>query len=298
MSFVQFKKIGITGASGFVASNLIQEFEHKYKIRKYHRSSNILIDEEVVIHLAAISDDVKNARNPEEYFNVNTEYTKKVFRSFLNSNASIFIMLSSVKAIADSIDGFLSEETRPNPMSYYGKSKLLAERFIFSNKIPEKKKIFVLRPCMIHGPRNLGNIKHLYNVIAMGYPWPLGKYTNVRSYCSIDNLLFVIDELISREDIPSGVYNVADNQPVSTNELVTLMAMLANVKPRIWNIPKSIINTVAIAGDYFNLPLNSDRLKKLSESYLVSNEKLVSVLKKPLPLSSHEGLIKTFNSFK
>ena len=97
-------------------------------------------------------------------------------------------MLSSVKAVADNLVGVLSEDRKPSPKTHYGKSKLYAERYILSKKIPNNKRIYILRPCMIHGPNNKGNLNLLYNLVSKKIPWVLGSFQNKRSYCSVDNL--------------------------------------------------------------------------------------------------------------
>ena len=204
---------------------------------------------------------------------------------------------TGVKAIADEVDGELSEEVIPNPITYYGKSKLLAEQYILSNPIPKGKRVYILRPCMIHGPGNKGNLNLLYSMVSKGIPWPLGIFENSRSYLSIENLCFIVKELIDREDIPSGVYNVADDVPLSTNEVVKMIGESKGKKAKISNINMNIIQVLAGIGDVFKLPLNSERLQKLTESYVVSNAKIKEALGKQLPFSSKEGLIKTFQSF-
>ena len=50
------------------------------------------------------------------------------------------------------------------------------------------KKVYILRPCMIHGPGNKGNLNLLYGVVSKGMPWPLGAFENRRSFTSIGNL--------------------------------------------------------------------------------------------------------------
>jgi nucleoside-diphosphate-sugar epimerase len=150
---------------------------------------------------------------------------------------------------------------------------------------------------MIHGPGNKGNFNLLYNLVAKGFPWPLGRFKNSRSYLSIENLCFIIKELVEREDIPSGIYNVADDVPLSTNDVIKLIAESKGIKSRILKLSKPFINTLAFLGDLLTLPINSERLQKLTESYVVSNEKIKAALGKPLPVSSKEGLIKTFQSF-
>jgi nucleoside-diphosphate-sugar epimerase len=150
---------------------------------------------------------------------------------------------------------------------------------------------------MIHGPGNKGNLNLLYKIVKKGIPWPLGAFKNKRSFCSIDNLLFIINELIERDDIPFGVYNIADDEAVSTNDLIKLIAESQNSKYRIWNISPILINFLAKIGDIFKLPLNTERLNKLTETYIVSNTKIKNAINKPLPVSSRNGLINTLHSF-
>ena len=265
---------------------------------KYQRDDLIEINQDIVIHLAGKAHDLKITSNSDEYYQVNTELTKKVFDAFLASNAKVFITLSSVKAVADEVDNILTEEDIPNPITHYGKSKLLAEQYILSKEIPEGKRVYILRPCMIHGPGNKGNLNLLYKLVSKGIPWPLGAFENKRSFCSIDNLMFVFKELMEREDIPSGVYNVADDIQLSTNEVISILGESQNRNPRIWNIYKGLIQFGANMGNVLKLPLNEERLQKLTDSYVVSNKKLMTAIGKPLPVSSKEGLLKTFNSFK
>jgi nucleoside-diphosphate-sugar epimerase len=266
-----------------------------YKFYKYQRETPIDIYQDVVIHLAGKAHDLKQTSNPEEYYQVNTELTKKVFDSFLASNAKVFITLSSVKAVADEVVGELLEDTTPNPITPYGKSKLFAEEYILSQQIPDGKRVYILRPCMIHGPGNKGNLNLLHNLVSKGLPWPLGAFTNKRSFCSIDNLMFVVKELIEREDIPSGVYNIADDKALSTNEVISILAESKNKKPMILDLSKGLIKALAKLGDLLRLPLTTERLQKLTESYVVSNQKIKSAIGKEFPVSAKDGLLKTFN---
>jgi nucleoside-diphosphate-sugar epimerase len=297
--------IFLTGSTGFVGQNLKNylkkiQIELKCVDREDLCEINWTLFERVnvVVHLAGKAHDLKKTSNPEEYYLVNTELTKKVFDTFLESDAEVFITLSSAKAVADEVDGELSEEHIAYPITHYGKSKLLAEQYILSKEIPEGKRVYILRPCMIHGPGNKGNLNLLYKLVSKGIPWPLGAFENKRSFCSIDNLMFIFKELIEREDIPSGVYNVADDAPLSTNEVISILAASQNRMPRIWNISKRLIEFSAKIGNLLKMPLNEERLQKLTDSYVVSNKKLMTAIGKPLPVSSREGLLKTVQSFQ
>lgn len=295
-------KIGITGASGFVGSNLCDYLKGSHQVNalsvRYVANQNFDIQTDVIIHLAGKAHDLKKVSHPQEYYDANFELTKQLFNSFLISEASVFIFMSTVKAVADEVKGVLSEDDIPNPKTHYGMAKHQAEQYILSRKLPKGKRVFVLRPCMVHGPGNKGNLNLLYQLVAKGLPWPLGAFENQRSFLSIENLCFVIQELVENATIPSGIYQVADNQSLSTNELIRLLGTSLEKRTRIWKLPPYWINGISRLGDYLSLPINSERLQKLTENYVVSNNKIVNALGKSLPISSEIGLMKTFQSFK
>ena len=194
-------KILITGASGFVGQNLLSYFKDKFEITCLNRNdlagditSLSLNDNEAIIHLAGKAHDLKNVSQPNDYYQINYELTKKLYDAFLKSDAKKFIFISSVKAAADQVEGTLSETTPPNPQTHYGKSKLMAEQYIEAQPLPAGKAYYILRPCMIHGPGNKGNLNLLYHFVKKGIPYPLAAFQNKRSFLSIENLSFVIEE--------------------------------------------------------------------------------------------------------
>ena len=294
-------KITITGSKGFVGANLhgyLKSFHELHSISvRYQPNQNFDLTTDSIIHLAGKAHDLKKISQPQEYYEANFELTKQVFDSFLLSDASVFIFMSSVKASADEVKDILTEENSPNPKTHYGISKFQAESYILNQQLPEGKRVYILRPCMIHGPGNQGNLNLLYTIVKKGFPWPLAAFENQRSFLSIDNLCFVIQELLNRNDIPSGIYNVADDKPLSTNELIGLISKSQNKLQKTLAIPKKLIFLLAKIGDVLHLPLNSERLQKLTDSYLVSNDKIVKAIEKPFPISAEEGFKKTFQSF-
>lgn len=295
-------KVLLTGSTGFVGQSFLKKFNRKFECKSLPlRNTEINVHElnssSVLIHLAGKAHDLKRISNQDEYYYANTQLTVKVFDAFLASGAKVFITLSSVKAVADEVSGELTEQCHPNPVTHYGKSKLLAEQYIFSKDIPEGKRVYILRPSMIHGPGNKGNLNLLFNLVTKNIPWPLGAFENKRSFCSIANLMFLFQELIEREDIPSGIYNVCDDEPLSTNDLIGVIAQSQNRSPKIWNISKKFIRVVASVGNKLHLPLNTERLQKLTSSYVVSNASIKAAIGKSLPVTSREGLLKTFKSF-
>ena len=295
--------ITITGISGFVGQNL-----SKYLRDQGHflnglslRNENWSLDKssEAIIHLAGKAHDTSNTSDSESYFKVNRDLTISLFDQFLNSDIKDFFYFSSVQAVADTIDGILEENFAGNPQTPYGQSKFEAENYLLQQNLPAGKRLFIIRPCMIHGPGNKGNLNLLYKVVEKGIPWPLASFQNHRSFLSIDNLNFLILKMLLNKEIATGVYNFADDQALSTNELVRIIANVSGKKEKLWKLNAQLISGIAKIGDFTKLPLNSERLKKLTESYVVSNTKVKNALKiYSLPVSAEEGLKKTIKSFQ
>lgn len=297
-------RISITGVTGFVGSNLFEYLlNHNCEpkalnLRNANWKSEIETEAKAIIHLAGKAHDTKKTSNPKDYFEINTKFAQELFDFFLASNCRDFIYFSSVKAVTDKAQNIVTEKTVANPKTPYGQSKLQAEQYILSKALPQGRRVFIIRPSMIHGPGNKGNLNLLYQIVSKGFPWPLGAFQNQRSFCSIDNLYFVINQILENESIPSGIYNLADDEAVSTNELIEIIGDTTNKKARILSISKKIINTIAKIGDVFHLPLNTERLDKLTENFVVSNTKIKAALGiEKLPVSAKEGLTKTIKSF-
>ena len=297
------KKVIITGISGFVGQNVSKYLSGFYDVIGVGRNERVNyenfseINYDSIIHLAGKAHDLKNVSKPDEYYQVNFELTKKIYDSFLASQAQTFIFVSSVKAVADEVVGVLVESSTPNPQTHYGKSKLLAENYILGNIKPNKR-VIVLRPCIIHGEGNKGNLNLLFNIVNKGIPYPLGAFENKRSFLTITNLCFVIKEILDNENIISEVFNVSDDDAISTNELIELINIALGKEVPILKVSKKIILAIAKIGDTLKLPLTSEKLHKLTNNYVVSNKKILKFINKKLPHSTKDGLLKTFSTYK
>ena len=306
----------ITGIHGFVGSNIVKALSkantlygldiispEKNGVKKTFSwndlDNGIIPDIDAIIHLAGKAHDTKNKSQSDVYFNVNTKLTQKIYDYYLTSSATKFIFFSSVKAAVDSVPGdILTEEVPTNPVGPYGESKVKAEEYIQTKWEAGDKKTYILRPCMIHGPGNKGNLNLLYGVVSKGIPWPLGRFDNKRSFTSVDNLCFVIRGLLEK-NIATGIYQMGDDEALSTNELIKVMCSAMGRKARIWYLPKSLMRTLAKVGTWTYLPLNSERLRKLTENYVVSNSKIKRALGiDKMPVSASDGLVKTIKSFE
>ena len=317
----------ITGIHGFVGSNLVVALKESHTlygldiitpekegVTKTFSWKDIetisfpmqnLPKFDAIIHLAGKAHDTKNQSAAQVYFDINTGLTQKIFDFFLESSAKKFVFFSSVKAAADSVSGdILTEDVIPAPVGPYGESKIRAEEYIFLElkrreelKVADGKQVYILRPCMIHGPGNKGNLNLLYNVVKKGIPWPLGSFENRRSFTSIDNLCYVVEGLLVK-NAASGIYHMGDDEALSTNELISLMCVALGRKSHIWRMNKRMMEFCARLGTLLHLPLNTERLQKLTENYVVSNAKIKAALGiDKMPVKAEEGIVKTIKSF-
>ena len=316
-------KILITGVHGFVGSNLVKYLapaneiygldiiapEKEGVIKTYSwddLDAGRVPAVDAIVHLAGKAHDTKNQAAAEVYFKVNTGLTQKMFDYFLaHSDIRKFVFFSTAKAAADKVDGVLTEEVVPAPVGPYGESKIAAEKYILEKmeilrqaQDDRTKQVYIFRPSMIHGPGNKGNLNLLYNVVRKGIPWPLGAFENRRTFTSVENVCFAVNGVLTK-DVPSGIYNMGDDEALSTNELIEEICRSLGKKAHIWKLPKDFMNGFAQVGGWLHLPLNPERLRKLTENYISSNAKIKAALGVDrMPVDAHEGLKRTLDTFR
>lgn len=278
----------MTGSHGFVGTNLIESLSAEHEIIRWDaRMDEEFLECDAVIHLAGLAHDTKNVTEAEKYYEVNTGLTKKMFDAFLRSEAKKFVFFSSIKA---------KDGDTP-----YAKSKKAAEEYILntncandtneiSRQARDDKKVYILRPCMIHGKGVKGNLPLLFKYVKKGWPWPLAAYDNRRSYTCIGNVSYVVSELL-KKDVETGTYNICDDEPISTNDLIRLISRIVGCEPKMLRISKGVVHFGAKIGDVLHLPLNSERLRKLTGDYIVDNSEIKCALGiSQMPISAMDGL--------
>ena len=272
---------------------------------------------DAIIHLAGKAHDTRNKSAADVYFKVNTGLTQRIFDWYMASpTAKKFIFFSTAKAAAECVPEVLYEDVEPTPNGPYGESKIKAEDYIIDalekqgvtrasmasrtpgNERPANgKEVYIFRPCMIHGPGNKGNLNLLYGVVSKGIPWPLGAFENRRTFTSVENICFAVNGVLTK-DVPSGIYNMGDDDALSTNELIEVICQTLGKKAHIWRIPKGVMNGIAKIGGWLHLPLNPLRMQKLTENYVSSNAKIKMALGiDRFPVDAREGLKKTIECF-
>lgn len=325
----------ITGVHGFVGSNLVKYLAKENTIygldivkpdKKGVKctfgwdaldTKGAMPEIDAVIHLAGKAHDTRNKSAADVYFKVNTELTQKIFDWYMASpTAKKFVFFSTAKAAAECVPEILREDVTPTPKGSYGESKIKAENYILdalekqgvsrksmSSVVPgtdrpkNGKEVYIFRPCMIHGPGNKGNLNLLYGVVSKGIPWPLGAFENRRTFTSVENICFAVNGVLTK-DVPSGIYNMGDDEALSTNELIEVICDTLGKKAHIWHIPQSLMNGVAKIGGLLHLPLNPLRMQKLTENYVSSNEKIKKALGiERFPVQAREGLKQTIACF-
>lgn len=298
--------IAIIGASGFIGNNLIsylEEFGQTTKsvsLRNSHWQDNI-DNVDIIIDLVGKAHDHKGTATKEDYEYVNITLTKKIFYGFLESKAKLMIYVSSIAAVEEfETLSHISEEEPCRPISLYGVSKRDAEVWLLSQSVPPGKKVIILRPPMVHGAGDKGSLGLLYKVISKGIPYPLASFDNKRSFISIENFSFFIHQIVlNSEKLNSGIYHIADDESISTKEIIEIIKNVTGKKVRDMSLPKSFVKTIAKIGDFIPIPLNSKRLKKMTGNLLVSNAMIKDKLSvKNLPLTAREGLERTIKEFQ
>ena len=299
-------KIAVFGSSGFIGKNLVKSLledmeVQEVSLRNSDWENSINEGTEVFINLVGKAHDHKGTANEKDYYFANVDLTQQIFEVFKKSEAKLFIYISSLAALEE-FESFkpLEETDECNPISLYGKSKREAEIWLLKEDLVSDKKLIIIRPPMVHGPGDKGNLGLLYKIISKGIPYPLASFNNERSFISIDNFNFYIKKIIKKkENLKNGIYHISDNETVCTIEIIEIIKKVENIKIPNLSFPKSLIKGLARIGDFVPIPLNTKKLKKLTNNLLVSNQKIKTALEiDNLPLTATKGLEKTIKSFK
>ncbi|WP_347218042.1 NAD-dependent epimerase/dehydratase family protein [Chryseobacterium sp.] len=297
--------ISVLGASGFVGRNLVKVeqpdfYFQEVSLRNTSWKENVG-HSDVVINLIGKAHDHQGTASENDYYFANVELVKEIFNVFIHSEAKLLIHISSIAAVEEfESQTPLQEQADCKPVSIYGKTKREAEKWLLEQVLPADKKVVILRPPMIHGPGDKGNLGLLYKIISKGIPYPLESFDNRRSFLSIDNFNFYITEIIKNKDrIASGIYNICDDDPVSTKSIIKIIKKVTNKNTISLPVPRYLIMGIAKIGDIIPIPINTKRLKKMTDSLLVTNEKIKkTLLITSLPVSAEEGIEKTIKSFE
>lgn len=299
------KVLILGGKSGFIGHNIDNQlggtFDLEFLSMRNFDITSKSFTADSIINLVGKAHDHNGTAIESDYFQANVELAKKAFQIFLSSSAKIFIHISSLAAVEEfESNKALTEDDVCHPVSWYGKSKREAEQWLLSQELPKDRKLIILRPPMVHGPGDKGNLGLLYKFISKGIPYPLAAFDNQRSFISIVNFCYFIEQIITyNHKLATGIYHISDDEPMSTSQIIDVIKKVTGKNTMNFSIPKFLIRGIAKIGDIIPIPLNTKRLKKMTSNLPVSNKMIKSQLGiNKLPLTARVGLEKTIEFLK
>jgi len=276
-------------------SEAMQGVSQVYKCTEFSQMPEV----DAVIHLAGKDADTIDLSKSLEYMENNVGLTRCIFEWFKASNAKQFYYMSSIKVIGNRTDGVeLTEDLEPMPFGPLGESKYMVEQYLLDKWMLDKK-VYVLRTSFLHG-RGLfcnDNAKRIFSWIKKGFPYVFGSFECRRSFTSLDNLHFVIAQMLEK-DIPGGVYHLTDDGSMSSAEYYKLIGSAVGKKVRIWRLGKGIFKVVATISGWFHGYFDLFEYRKLSLNFVVDNRKLKHALGlETMPFQLREGLKKSVKEY-
>lgn len=231
------KKILITGSNGYLGSSFLTQYKNKYLFQKFsllnQKLENINFDNiDIILHCAALVH--QKIKHPyEKYYEINVEYPLRLAKLAKENGVKQFVFISSIAVYGEDKEK-IDENTSYEPITPYGKSKLEAEKELL--KLNDGSFIVsIIRPPMIYGRNAPGNIDSLIRLVKKLPILPLGKVENKRTFISIQNLCYIIDEIITQKQ--NGIFLASDDEPLSTSKLIEFIAKNLDKKIYLIKIP-------------------------------------------------------------
>ena len=279
-----------TGASGFLGSNIIQLLNGAYNIISVGLSpqDTYLVDIatdiptftdafDVVFHAAGKAHSVpKTEAEKRLFFDVNLQGTKNLCTALERSGIpKAFIFISTVAVYGCDSGENITEEHPLNGTTPYALSKIKAEKYLEGWCAMHNVKLSILRPSLIAGPNPPGNLGAMIRGIRNGKYLSIAGGKARKSVLMVQDIANLLPMLIEK----GGIYNVCDSYQPSFRELEMVICKQLNKKLPL-SIPYWFAKSMAVLGDCFgeNTPINSLKLRKITNSLTFSNEKAVREL--------------------
>lgn len=312
------KKITVIGGSGFVGTNLCRqlalkqqdfeiidlkvsnEFPEKCKIADVRDAETLrnTMTGDVVVNLAAVHRD--DVRDMSEYHRTNVDGAENVALVCQEKGIDKIVFTSTVAVYGFAEPG-TDEGGAINPFNEYGRTKFEAEEKLRAWHADGNNSLIIVRPTVIFGEGNRGNVFNLLNQIASGKFLMVGKGENKKSMAYIGNIVAFLETCVATEQ-KYGVYNYVDTPDLTMNELVSQVR--AKLKGKIGvgpRLPYWLGLILGYTADLIaklsgkNLPISSIRVKKFASSteFKSANFKLD---KFKAPFSLNDGINRTLQS--
>ncbi len=305
-------RVLVTGAGGFIGSRTATALEAAGVgvIRALHRPigptgrcsfvtgpiddrtdwSVALDGVDVVLHAAArvhaIGEDGEGAQ--AAYRMTNVDASRHLAASAARAGVKRFVFLSSAGVHGDESDGRPIDERSPlRPTTTYATSKAEAEQALWAVAAATGMEVVALRPPMVYGPGNPGNLPRLMRLILRGVPLPLGAVHNMRSFVGVANLVDAIVRLCLADRVPGDTYLVSDGAALSTPALIRLLAQGMGRTARLVSVPPAWL---ALGAALFG---RRDDLRRLTGSFVLDDTALRTDLAWTPPVDAVTGLLDT-----
>ena len=249
-------RIAVTGANGFIGQQLCPYLQAQLKADIVTLTRTPLVignkalsfsasDEQLIstlsqvdclIHLAAKAHSNATAAELERD---NLILSERVARLAIAAKIPRVIYISSIKVNGDSTQGrspFIADET-PLPDDDYGRSKLASELILKKHLTNNSTELVIIRPPLVYGSNNKGNLKSLEKLIRLGLPLPFANLNNQRDLVSIENLCALISLTVAHPNAANETFLVSDGISRSTKEIVQLLAKNQHKQIRFFKMP-------------------------------------------------------------
>lgn len=240
------KKLLITGTNGYLGSNFLNLHKNKFTFKKFslltQKLEDIKFNEiDIILHCAALVHQ-KVEHSYAKYHEINVDYPLKLAKLAKQNGVKQFVFISTIAVYGEDKEK-LDENTLYEPITPYGKSKLEAEKKLLELN-DDNFLVSIIRPPMIYGKNAPGNIDSLIKLVKKLPVLPLGKIENKRTFISIQNLCYIIDEIITQQK--NGIFLASDDEPLSTSKLIELIAKNLDKKIYLIKIPffESLLKTL------------------------------------------------------
>src|SRR5690606_35260174 len=292
-------KLLFTGASGFLGQNIKPILSKQFEVKTLGLAGDDIVANiatnipeisevfDIVLHAAGKAHTVpKTEAEKQSFFDVNYQGTVNLCKALERATLpSAFVFISTVAVYGLEFGENISEVHPLNGDTPYALSKIQAEQFLTDWCAKHGIVLSIIRPSLIAGPNAPGNLGAMVQGIKTGKYFSIGKGSAKKSVLMVQDIAHLMPKLVEK----GGVYNVCDDTQPSFRELEIIIAeQLGKSRPK--SIPYFMAKIMALVGDLLGnkAPINSLKLKKITESLTFSNEKAKKELDwKPMNVLKH-----------
>ena len=306
--------IAITGSNGFIGKHLVKSIKskgHQVRLIQKLRGPNVfqindistfdnwakaLEGVDIVIHCASrVHDfDKPTESSYREFEKINVLATQKIALQSAKSNVKRLIFLSTVKVNGEKTkEGFPLKNNSPScPKDLYAKSKLKAEKILYSISQKEDLEIVIIRPPLVYGPYVKANFLKMIELVYKGIPLPFLSISNNRSMIYVENLVSFMIVCLDNDSAKNKTFLVSDEQTISTPNLIKLIAKFLKKNLNLFPCPVIILTLLGF------LTRNSNKINKLTDSLEIDPQETYEIMDWRPPFTTEKGIKKTVAWFE